>query len=1384
VADESLAARLARLTPQERAQLLRNASARAAGIPRRPAGQNELPLSPAQQRMWFLEQLQPGTYHSYDFQRLTGPIDADRLEAAFREIVRRHEALRTSFVSVDGVPRQLIHEEVPFSISRITVDDPQAFADEEALRPFDLGKAPLLRVTLVRAGSAGVPPASRGTSRAAVIPPGEDARRLAGGTPAHLLLIVLHHIISDGWSLGVIDQELRTLYAGASLPDLSVQFGDVVAWQQSRLGDGVEWWKQTLAGVPDVLDLPADHVRPAVQSFRGARVAHTIPPALLAKLNELAQRERVTLFMILVAAFDVLLYRHTGQSELVVGTPVANRTRPETEALIGLFINTVALRADLGGDPPFRELLQRVRETALEAFAHQDVPFDRVVDALALPRNANRTPLYQTMIVLGAGPPGSYPPLDGGVERTAYHPRSANARFDLTLSMGVDETGLVCVFDYAADLFEPATIENLARRFEMLLREAVADPAKPVSRLRLEAPHVEAAAFVPIPDTTLHALFRAQAARTPDAFAVNDVTYAELDRWSEKIAAHVEGHVVPFIADRTPASIAQVLGILKAGAAYLPIDPAAPRERIEWLIEDSRTVAPGDNAYVIYTSGSTGTPKGVVVSHRSAVNLALAFAESHGFAGHRLLMIPPLHFDASVGDVFPALATGATLILHPSPADLDARALARFCNEQRVTAIDAPAALWRRWAAEWQPIPALRLMMVGGESAPVDEVRRFAKLTNNQVQFVNHYGPTEATVCATTYHTVDASECTTTELPIGKPIANVSAYVLDEHLEPVPQGIAGELYLGGVGVARYHGREEFPPNPFAEGRLYRTGDLVRRLASGDLLFLGRADRQIKLRGFRIEPGEIEAAILAHPGIRAALVVKRDERLVAYVVGEAELNLHDRLPEYMVPSAIVTLDALPLTSNGKVDLNALPVPPRTATASRPPRNETERALVEIWRDILKVDALGIDDDFFAHGGDSLRTMPLIHRVRERFKVDLPLSSVFRAPTVARFAALLTQGAQKEDTLESKVSFSPPRGEKVPEGRMRGAPKNVLLTGATGFLGAFLLDELLRATSARIHVLVRATNRSDALRRIRENLASYGLTADEQRIVPLLGDLAEPNLGITESLDQIDVIYHNGGVVNFVASYERLAAANVEGTRTVLELGKPVHLVSTLGVHFTKPRIGTVVTEATELPPGHDVLGGYNESKWVADRIALLARAAGLPVSIHRPARITGDSRTGALNPSDLFYSWIKGCVQLGSFPDDSPLLNMAPVDHIARSIVALSLHEREPADYHYFNNRMLPLETLVATLRRRGFDVDIKPYKAWIETLRHAPENPLTKFLALMEEPDEGEPIFDCTRTEAVLARHGIVCPPADEALLGRYLDQLLPEPAVALKGDA
>ena len=1359
--------RLARLTPEQRARLLRGVRAKDAAhaIPRRDA-REPLALSPAQLRMWFLERLQTevrGSYYTYEYLRLTGPLDEEKLAHALREIVRRHDALRTSFISgPDGLPYQTVAEHVDFDLIRISAVDDEAaqkIVDEEPLRPFDLATAPLLRATLIR-----VAPEN------------------------HRLLLTLHHIISDGWSVDILARELAALYRGDALPELQVQYGDVVAWQQQqKLEDQLAWWKQTLAGVPDVLELPADHPRPAVQSLRGGRHMRLLPKELVVALEELAKRKQKTLFMVVLAAVETLLHRLSGQDSFTIGTPVANRKLAEAEPLIGLFVNTVALRADLGGDPTFSQLLDQVRDTTLDAFAHEEVPFDRVVDALGLDRDPARTPLFQTMLVFGAAR-GEGESLQG-LRQEPIHPRGSVARFDLTVSFGLVGEELMCIFDYAAELFEPSSIDRYMRAFEQLLRGVIADPEQHVSRIPLldaaERAQLLEQAKGPVvarPEgATLHGLFVDQAKRTPGAAALiapgRTVSYKELDEWSDAIAADItsEGPVA-FTADRSPDAIAMLLGILKSGRAYLPIDPSTPAERREWMVSDAGTERV-DGAYLIYTSGSTGTPKGVVVSHRSAVNLALSFAETHGFAEHRVLMIPPLSFDASVGDVFPALATGAALVLHPSPAELNAEGLARYCAAHRITAIDAPAALWRRWLPEWIDLPFLTLMMVGGESIPAEEVQRFVKLTKGRVRFFNHYGPTEATVCAT-IHEADGEQATG-NLPIGVPLPNVEAYVLDKWLEPVPLGVAGELYIGGVGVARYHKAE-----PFKDG-LYRTGDLVRRLPNGALDFLGRTDRQIKLRGYRIEPAEIEAALLSHPNVRAAVVTKRDHRLVAYIVGNDEGVadfLRERLPQPMVPSVLVVLDVLPLTSNGKIDFRALPEPPLAeGRASAPPTTDTERALVEIWSEVLNRTNLGIDDDFFASGGDSLRTMPLVFKIRQRFGIDLPLTSVFTAPTIRRLAPLLDCGGTAT-AFTLREAEIPPFTISASE-QATFPPKAAFLTGATGFLGAFLLDELLRQTDADIYCLVRANSTADGLRRISDNLATYELRADLSRIIPILGDLAEARLGLDDATRAqlaatIDVIYHNGGAVNFIAPYEKLEAANVRGTREVLELAattriKPVHVVSTLGVHFTRERIGSAIREGDPLPPAAHILGGYNQSKWMADRVALAAREAGAPVSLHRPARITGDSRTGALNPSDFFYSWIEGCVQLGAFPDDTAAFNMAPVDHIARAIVGLSLSGAAPGDHHYFNNRTLPLPSLVASLRRRGLAVDVVPFARWRDALAADPQNPFARFASLAGEPDEGEPLFDCTATEERLAAIGIVCPPADDTLLDTYLDRLL-----------
>ena len=1387
---EPIAERLARLTPAQRAALLQQIAVRDKGVVRREHPYDPLPLSPAQLRLWFLEQLQPGTgsYHVLEAARMRGALDREALARAVREMAARHEILRTSFGDVDGTPYQRVHEHVDIAVENIQAseDDARRVVTEAAFRPFDLTRAPLWRVVLVTIDD-------------------DD----------HVLLVAMHHIITDAWSLdGIFASELAALYNAfrrgepSPLPHVPLHFGDVVLWEQSalqqtRVHEDVRWWTERLRGVPDALDLPSDRPRPATQTFRGARHRFSVAPEITAPLLELARREHATPFMVVLAAFETLLHRWSQQSEFAVGTPVANRRGAEVEPIVGFFVNTVAMRADLNGDPDFRALLRRVRDEALDAFAHQHAPFERVVDSLGLERSTNRSPLFQTMLVVWNGGPVTR--AFDGVTCEPFEADHSSARFDVTLALSIGDAGIDAVFDYATDLFDAATIDRLARHFTNLLRAIGASPETPVSRLPLiddeERAELLCLARGPrrdFPHTTLHDLFAQQAERTPDAPAIiapdRTITYAELSS-----RASVEESPSHFIADRSPEAIVTLMAILKSGRPYIPIDPSTPADRREWMINDSAGVSGA--AYVIYTSGSTGKPKGVVVDHAAAVNLTLSFIEIHDFrAGDRVLMIPPLAFDASVGDVFPVLATGGALVLHPNPAELDARALARFCAEHGVTAIDAPAALWRRWVEEWVDIPALTIMMVGGEAVPLEQVRRFARLTRNRVRFFNHYGPTEATVCATVCSTIDGSEFATTELPIGTPIANVAAYVVDQHLQPVPIGVAGELCLGGAGVARYLNRpeesaERFVADPFArDARMYRTGDLVRRLADGSLLFLGRGDRQIKLRGYRIEPGEIETAILAFDGVREVFVTAREQKLVAYVVGTIDSSalrafLQERLPSYMVPAAFVMLETLPLTSNGKVDQRALPVP-EYDTESRAivePRNDVERALVETWRELLRVERIGVDDDFFALGGDSLRTMPLVSRIKQRFGVELPLSAVFQSPTVAQLAKLVTGEAQSEAiSLESRIG-EPIAVDPHAQPATFAAPRAVLVTGATGFLGAYLVDELLRATGAQIFCLVRASSDDEGRARIEKNLAAYGLLRGEDRVrlTPVRGDLARPRLGLDDAtwsmLEQtIDVIYHNGSTVNFVTPYEKLEAPNVEGTREVLRLAsrtriKPVHFVSTLSViDFDTD----VVRESDPLPSGDRVSIGYNQSKWVADKVVQLARANGLPVSIYRPARITGDSRGGAWNTTDFFPSWIKGCVQLGAVADTGEEMNMSPVDFVAAGIVRLSLDPRtQNGDYHFFNNRRMPIARFAERLSAHGFAVERVPYSQWRASLHAAvargEENALAPFVPFFgEDAETKEPRFDTTHTDAALAAVGLVCPPADDALVATYLDAL------------
>jgi len=985
-----------------------------------------MPLSFAQQRLWFLDLLHPhsATYNIVSALRLDGDLDDAALRRALDEIVRRHEILRTTFDD-EG---QVIAPDGAMALE--IADWDEARVQAEALRPFDLQAGPLLRGLLLR------------------VAPRE-----------HVLVLTMHHIVTDGWSLGVMARELRDLYEGASLPPLPLQYADFAAWQRKRLEGGAlepqkAYWLRQLAGLTASDVLPADHPRPLEPKGRGAAHRFQLAPE---GLRALAQQHDATLFMTLLAAFAAVLHRCGGADDLPIGAPVANRTRAELEGLIGFFVNTLVLRVDLSGDPPFLRLLERVKETALDAYANQDVPFELLVEALRPERDRARHPLFQTMFVL-QNTPAEELRLPG----LTIRPEAVDtgiSKFDLTLLVEESPETLDAVLEYDADLFDASTIARLAERLRALCDDVVAHPDTPLSALAV-LPDEELRLIerwsdggrAAIPGTLVD-LFHAQVARTPDApaltFAEATLTYAELDEAAERLAQRLAAggaapeSIVALCMDRSLEMVVAILATLKAGAAYLPLDPNYPAERIAFMLEDSKAILtirkddvdltprdretprprnpdPNNAAYLIYTSGSTGRPKGVAVSHANAVASVAARMRQYG-SPESFLLFPSFSFDSSVAVIFGTLLTGGRLVVAPDDVLQDVDAVTRLIERERIAGVLLVPLLYAAMLdhAEAARLESLRTVIVAGEAFPRGLPRTHAARLP-QARLYNEYGPTEASVwCTVTELSADDES-----IPIGSPIANAKVHVLDAALRRAPLGAVGELYIGGDGVARgYAGRpaltaERFVADPYGApgSRLYRTGDLARWRTDGRLDFLGRADQQVKIRGFRIEPGEVEAALTALPSIAQAAVVADDGRLTAYVVARdggavdsaaVRLALAERLPKHMLPSSIVALAALPLSPNGKLDRAALPdAPAQTQTRlAVPPRDALEFQLLRIFDDLLQTPGLGVTDDFFDHGGHSLLAVRLMARVRGECGHAVPLAALFERPTVEHLAHVI-------------------------------------------------------------------------------------------------------------------------------------------------------------------------------------------------------------------------------------------------------------------------------------------------------------------------------------------------------------------------------------------
>ena len=1066
------------------------------------------PLSFGQQRLWFLDQLEPGNplYNVPCAIHLAGKLNQDALECSLNEIVRRHEILRTRFTTSNGQPVQVIAPtlSIPLPVTDLA-HLPQAerqanaerLAAEEAKRSFNLGAGPLLRANLLR------------------LAPDE-----------HVLLLNIHHIASDETSREIIVRELVALYETFSqnkpspLPELKTQYADYAAWQRGWLKNGtldkeITYWREQLHGAPAVLELPTDHSRPAVQSFRGANQSLDLDPVVSASLKTLSQREGTTLFMTLLAAFQTLLSRYTGQEDIVVGSPFTNRQRAEVEGLIGFFVNTVPLRADLSHDPSFRQLLHRVKETALAAYDHRELPLEKLVEELRPERNLSYNPLFQVLFAVQN--------TASTVEQVAgltLHLRDVDtgtAKFDLTCTVIPKDSGFTTSFEYNTDLFEPASIRRMIDSFHSMLEAIARDAEQPISLLPLLSKKEKQRVLVEWNATQhdyprekcIHQLVEAQAVHEPEATAVlhdqNRLTYRELNQRANQLAHFLRkrgvGPEIPVgvcLENSLELTIA-LLAVLKAGGACLALDPAYPKERLQLMLEDSgapvllsregllpdlasaRTericifaageflddesrenpepnVTPASLAYMIYTSGSTGKPKGVILTHGGLVNYITAAIRLYGLRpSDRLLQFSSISFDIAIEEIFPTWAAGATLVLRSGNFSLAGSDFLRWARQQKLTVISVATAYWHELVHELSESHAalpetLRLVIVGGEKAQIQALEAWRKVAGTRVRWINTYGPTETSVIATSYEP-PASGPLPSPLPIGRPIDNALIHILDRNLQPVPVGIPGEIHIGGPGVARGYlnhpdlTEAKFVLDPFSSdpaARLYKTGDLARYLDDGQIEFVGRRDFQVKIRGFRVELGEIEAALAKHSAVRECIVLAREEgnikRLVAYVVPAAGSNadpaalrkfLKKQLPEYMVPPDFVRLEEFPLTPNGKVDRKALPAPQPGAVSESgqvAPTNFVEMQLVAMWEEVLGRKPVGIRDNFFDLGGHSLLAVRLMRRIEQSFKRKLPLTTLFEAPTIEQFAALL----QQERWTPSQSSLVPiqPDGDRPP------------------------------------------------------------------------------------------------------------------------------------------------------------------------------------------------------------------------------------------------------------------------------------------------------------------------------------------------------------------
>ncbi|MEG4144508.1 amino acid adenylation domain-containing protein [Microcoleus sp. Pol12B5] len=1432
---------------------------------------NGFRLSPQQKYLWVLQQDSPA-YRVQSAILIEGILQNDNLKKALEKVSDRHEIIRTSFQGKAGlkIPIQVISEHSSVSwnwvnLSEVTPQEQEAQLEEifqqEKSAFFNFERNPAWRLSLIKIASE-----------------------------RHILLVSLPALCGDSRTVKNLVQEISQCYAaclhGEEITDEVVQYIQFSEWQNELLEDeeaaeGKEYWTGHNYSALASLRLPFENrLINAPAQFTPQAFDVKLELALLVQVEAIARQYNTSLSTFLLACWKILLWRLIGQSEIAVGVAFDGRKYEELEPGLGLFAKFLPLRGQLTENFSFAETLQQIQQEEREAYKYQEYFSHEYLG------NSSGFPFgfeFEEQLEKHSA---------SGVFFSIYKQYACCDRFKVKLSCHRQNDSLAAEFHYDPIFLADNSIQCLAEQFYALVQSVASNPQTAIGKLEMLSDRARNQLLVEFNSTKadyqldkcVHQLFEEQAERSPNRIAAvcenEQITYSELNARANQIAHYLQQLgvkpevIVGLCVDRSLEAIAGILGILKAGGAYLPLDPAMPKERLALMLQNAQTPvlltqqhlikslpetqayivcldtdipsfsptnfvsASGENlAYIIYTSGSTGTPKGVAIEHRQLLNYLHGIQEKLNLpSGANYATVSTFAADLGKTVIFPALCSGGCLHIISQERATDPQAIAAYFQQHSIDCLKiVPSHLKALLSASnaSQILPKKRLIL-GGEPLMWNLIETIQKY-NPDCSIFNHYGPTETTVGVLTYQVRMQGDRISETVPLGRPLPNTQIYLLDSHLQPVPVGVAGELYIAGAGLARCYlnqpelTAEKFICNSFTqepETRLYKTGDLARYLPDGNIEFIDRVDRQVKLRGFRIELGEIEAGLSHHPSVREAAVLLQEnepgnQRLVAYIVSHSKPSIQDsqlieslrsflkeKLPEYMIPSAFVVLKALPLTPNGKIDRQALPAPSIAANFTDTfvgPRTPGEEILAEIWSQLLNLQKVGIHDNFFDLGGHSLLITQLLAKVREIFQVELPLRVLFEAPTVAGLAEKIEiqQGGNTAGDrtasfdINAEVVLDPVIRPATPLSDPKTEPACILLTGATGFLGAFLLRDLLQQTQAEIYCLVRSADSESAKKRIQSSLESY-LIWDESssdRIIPIAGDLSQPLLGLSEEqfgvlASKIDVIYHNGAFVKFTYPYSVLKPPNVLGTQEVLRFAsqsklKPVHLISTISVFSAMGESGIkVVREEDELTPGEGLKGAYTQTKWVAEKLVEVARDRGIPVSIYRPGRISGDSQTGACNPSDLLYRLIAGCVQLGCAPDGDKLMNVAPVDYVSGAIVHLSRQkELLGKTFHLVNPQSFQMSELLGWIGSMGYQIKRVSSETWqaeiINRAGNSPDHALYPLVGLFSEKvSEAEMAksatlqFDCQNALKGLSGTDIICPQADASLFRTYFSYL------------